>query len=233
MSAPTRRRLIVAAVALLLALPTETVLLKALTTPTQKQAAQQYVASLTPGQVAAAGSAIESYPVAYRRAIMTALPAQARAQVWQNHIAAYLSANPNMDPTAAAALQEAIDLISPDLFSRAPTAAERAEVHAIADQVSASLGKDVAINLLYNIGPADGTFASAEPLTDRIANFLRRTLVVNALGGGDCECNTGWGCDGAASCSGSSGCSTITSWPACGWLWDDPCNGSCIGGAGA
>lgn len=232
MSRTTRRRLIVAGVAVMLALPTETILLKALTNPTPKQAAQSYVSSLTPGQLSAAASSIDAYPVAYRRAIMTALPAAVRAAVWQNHIAAYLAANPSLDPNAASALQSAVALITPDLLSRAPTDAERAEIHAIAGEVSASLGKDVALNLLYNLGPADGTFASAVPVTDRIANFLRRTFVANADSGGSCECNTGWGC-GMANCSAGTGCSTITSWPACGWLWEDPCDGSCTSGAGA
>jgi hypothetical protein len=223
----------IGAVALLLTLPTETILVKALTTPTQKQAAQQYAAALTPDQLTTAGSAIATYPVAYRRAIMTALPAAARAAVWQNHIAAYLASNPGLDSATQNALQSAIVLLTPDLLSRAATDAERAEIHAIAGEVTASLGKDTALNLLYNLGPADGTFASAEPISDKLANLLRRTFVVHADGGGDCDCNTGWGCDSGTSCYGSTGCSGSTGWPACGWLWEDPCNGSCGTGIGA
>jgi hypothetical protein len=218
--------------ALLLTLPAESILLKAISTPTQAQAAQQYAQALSPDQLSTAAASIQGYPVAYRRAIMTALPAQLRAATWQNHIEAYLAANPNIDPAATQALEAAIALLTPDLLSRAATAAERTEIHAIAGQVTTSLGKDTALNLLYNLGPADGTFVSTEPLTNKIAAFLSRTFAVRA-DASDCNCNQGWGCGSGSGgeCSGSSGCNTVTGWPACGWLWEDPCDGSCSNGA--
>jgi hypothetical protein len=215
--------------AILLTLPAESILLKAISTPTQAQAAQQYAQALSGTQLATAAAAIQGYPVAYRRAIMTALPASLRAATWQNHIEAYLAANPNIDPAATQALEAAVALLTPDLLSRAATAAERAEIHAIAGQVTASLGQDTALNLLYNLGPADGTFVSAEPLTNKLAAFLSRTFAVRA-DSSNCDCNTGWGC-GGETCAGSSGCTTVTSWPACGWLWEDPCDGQCQMGA--
>ena len=215
---------------MLLTLPTETILLKALQTPNTKQAAQLWVQSLTPSQLSSAAGAIQAYPFAYRRAIMTALPPALRSNVWQNHIEIYLTANPNLDVATESALQSAIALLTPDLLSRSPTDAERAEIHAIAAQVTASLGTDTALNLLYRLGPADGTFPSAEPLTEKVADFLRRTFTLYA-DGGDCNCNTGWGCDGGNYCSSTLGCSPITSWPACGWLWEDPCDGGCTPGA--
>jgi hypothetical protein len=221
----------VAAIAVLLALPTETVLLKALTNPTPKAAAKQYVSSLTPDQLSAAASSIEAYPVVYRRAIMTALMPPVQAQVWQNHIAAYLAANPGMDPAAVSALQDAIALISPQLFTGPPTDAERAQIHAIAGEVTATLGQDVALNLLYNLGPADGTFVSAEPVTEKLADFVRKTFTLYA-DASSCDCNVGWGCEGGTYCASGTGCSVVTSWPACGWLWDDPCDGQCANGIG-
>lgn len=229
MTIHTKRRVIVGAMALLLTLPAETILLKAISTPTQAQAAQAYAQSLSPAQLSTAAASIESYPVAYRRAIMTALPAPLQASTWQNHLEMYLSANPNLDAPTVQALQAAIALISPGLFSRAPTAAERTEIHAIAGQVTTSLGQATALNLLYNLGPADGTFVSAEPLTNKMAAFLSRTFILRA-DSGNCNCNSGWGC-GDSNCDSSSGCSTVTSWPACGWLWEDPCDGSCTLGA--
>jgi hypothetical protein len=226
----TRRRVVAGVVALLLTLPTETILLKALGTPDTKQAAQQWVQGLTPSQLSSAADAIQSYPFAYRRAIMTALSPELRSSVWQSHIETYLTANPNLDDATASALQSAIALLTPDLLSRSPTDDERAEIHAIAAQVTASLGTDTALDLLYRLGPADGTFPSAEPVTEKLADFLRRSFTLYA-GAGGCNCNTGWGCDGGNYCSDQTGCTPNNGWPACGWLWEDPCDGSCTPGS--
>lgn len=217
--------MIVGAVALLLTLPTETILLKALTTPNAKQAAQQWVQGLTPSQLSSAASSIQAYPFAYRRAIMAALSPGMQSWVWQSYLESYLAANPNLDANTVSELQAAIALMSPDLLSRSATDAERTQIHAIAAEVTASLGTETALDLLYYLGPADGTFSSAEPITQRLADLVRRSFTLYA-NGSDCDCNTGWGC-GVGSCPGSTGCNVITSWPACGWLWEDPCDGSC------
>lgn len=230
MTTHVRRRVIVGAVALLLTLPTETILLKALTTPSPKQAAQQWVHGLTPSQLSTAASFIQAYPFMYRRAIMAALSPGMQSWVWQSYLESYLAANPNLDANTVSDLQAAIALLTPDLLSRSATDAERTQIHAIAAEVTASLGTETALDLLYRLGPADGTFASAEPVSERMADFLRRSFTLYA-NGSDCDCNTGWGCDGGTNCSSSTGCNVIRSWPACGWLWEDPCDGGCTPGA--
>jgi hypothetical protein len=217
---------IVGAVALLLTLPTETILLKALTTPNPKQAAQQWVQSLTPSQLSSAASSIQSYPFVYRKAIMAALSPAMQSWVWQSYLENYLAANPNLDANTTSELQAAIALLTPDLLSRSATSVERAQIHAIAAEVTAALGTQTALDLLYRLGPPDGTFASAEPVTQKLADLVRRSFTLFA-NSSDCDCNTGWGCDGGGNCSGSTGCNVINSWPACGWLWEDPCDGSC------
>lgn len=232
MTVHTKRRVIVGAVALFLALPTETILLKALTTPNQKVAAQKYVQSLTPTQLSTAASSIESYPFAYRRAIMGALSSDQQAAVWQNHIQSYMAANPGIDPLAANALQSVLGLLTPTFFSAPASDAELSQIEAAADQVTASLGTDAAKNLLYYLGPPDGTFTSSEPLTEKLAETVRRWMAVYAQAQ-QCDCNLGWGCDSGTGCAAGSGCSPVTAWPACGWLWESPCNGQCTGGIGA
>lgn len=226
MTTHIRRRVIVGAVALLLTLPTETILLKALTTPNTKQAAQQWVQGLTPSQLSSAASSIQTYPFVYRRAIMAALSPAMQSWVWQSYLESYLAANPNLDANTVSELQAAIALLTPDALSQPATDAERTQIHAIAAEVTSSLGSETALELLYYLGPADGTSASAEPVTQKLADLVRRSFTLHA-NGSDCDCNQGWGCGGAGSCSGSTGCSVITSWPACGWLWEDPCDGSC------
>ncbi len=234
MTVQTRRRVLVAVVALLLTLPTESILLKALTTPTLSAAAQQYVTALTPAQLSFAAGSVQAFPVAYRRAIMKALSPTMRSLVWRGHIANFLATNPNLDDATVAALQQAMTLASPTSFSNPPTDSDIAQIKAIADQVTATLGKDTALTLLYRLGPADGTFASIEPLTDKLANMLRDTFIAHADGAQSCDCNQGWGCDGniLTMCAGGTGCSVQSDWPACGWLWRSPCDGSCQLGVG-
>jgi len=229
----TRRRVLVAVVALALTLPTESILLKALTTPSLTAAAQQYVGALTPGQLFFAAGSVQAFPIAYRRAIMKALSPTMRSLVWRGHIANFLAANPNLDDSTVAALQSAMALASPTAFSAPPSDDDTAQIKAIADQVTATLGRDTALTLLYRLGPADGTFASIEPLSDKLANMIRDKFVTRA-DSSPCDCNQGWGCDGnlLTMCAGGTSCSVQTDWPACGWLWRSPCDGSCQIGMG-
>ena len=58
--------------------------------PNDKVAADQWAAELDGASLRAAAESIQSYSVAYRRAIMGALSPDRRAAVWRNHIDAYV-----------------------------------------------------------------------------------------------------------------------------------------------
>jgi hypothetical protein len=209
-----------------LTLPAESILLKALETPSLQEAAQQWVASLPDGTLASAAGSIQAYPFTYRREIMARLPPALRSLVWRAHIARYVQSHPELDADAVALLHTAIGLASPDNLAHA-TDESRAQINLVGNQIKAMLGKDTAEYLLYRLGPNDGTFASAVPIGQRLANTVRSMFVALARAN-DCECNIEWGCGGAFSyCADASGCAVRNEWPACGWLWDDPCNGSC------
>jgi len=212
-----------------LTLPAESILLKALETPTLEGAAKNWVASLPSDAVEQASGSIKSFPFAYRREIMTALPPGLRSKVWRAHIAEYVQNHPELDSNALALLQAISDLASPDNLAH-PTDDSRAQIDIVANQIKASLGKNTAEYLLYRLGPSDGTFASALPVSQRLANTVRGMFVALARAN-DCECNLDWGCTGMMSyCADGSGCIIKGPWPACGWLWDDPCNGACKAG---
>jgi hypothetical protein len=212
-----------------LTLPAESILLKALESPTVDGAAQAWVASLTPDDLTDAAGSVQSFPFAYRRQIMTALAPGLRSKVWRAHIAGYIDNHPELDSNALALLQAASDLASPDNLAH-PTDDSRAQIDIVGNQIKALLGKDTAEFLLYRLGPNDGTFASAVPISQRLANTVRSMFVALARAN-DCECNLEWGCTGLMSyCADGSGCMIHSAWPACGWLWDDPCNGACKAG---
>jgi len=224
MTARTRRRVFFAVVVVALTLPVESILLRALAAPNQTTAAQQWAASLTPSALQAAAAQIEAYPFAYRRAIMTDLTPLQRAAVWQNHIQGYIQANPGLDPNSVALLQAAEGLATASAFT-GPNPAINVAVSIVASQIQAALGNDVASYLLYQLGPPDLQTADALPIRERLANFVRAKFVLLA-DTSQCDCAQDFGCDGGK-CDGTTGCTPVTTWPACGWFWNETCDGSC------
>ncbi len=152
-----------------LALPAETILLHALSTPSPVQAARDWVATLTDAQVVTASRAIQSYPFSYRREIMRRLSPVQRSAVWQNHIQRYVTAHPGLDVSIVALLYNAASLASPQELDT-PTDAARVQVSLIAEQIKVLLGKGEADYLFYRLGPADASVASAAPIAQQLAD---------------------------------------------------------------
>jgi len=227
-TAKTRRRVLVCVVAMLLTLPIETILLRAISTPDSKQAVREWVAGLSADELDQAASQIESYPFGYRREIVRALSGGKRVAVWQRHIRTYRNSHPGLDVASVELLDAAVALLTPEFFS-APTSAERAQAKAIGDQLTALIGRGEAEYVLYRLGPRDGTFASLEPLSERAANWVRR-LVTALADAEDCDCSSDWGCGGGAQCRTGTRCTPDESWPAGGGLWNETCDGICAAG---
>jgi len=228
MTQSTRRRLLLAAVVLALTIPAETILLRAISTPDYGQAVEAWVSKLSAAELDAAADAVQFYPYQYRREIMRKLTPASRAGVWRDHLETYLQEHPNLDSAAIPAIQAAIALASPTNFA-SPTAAVREQMRLVAGQLEQILGRDEAEYLLYRLGPKDGTFASREPLGQKLANWVRSAMVTLARDG-DCECNPEFGCNGGAVCDDGSSCTADTEWPACGWMWWEDCTGTCRAG---
>jgi hypothetical protein len=228
MTAKTRRRVVVCAIAVGFALPTETVLLRAIATPDSSDAAQLWVSESSAAQLQAAASEVEQYPFAYRRAIMRALSPADRAAVWQRHFARYLVNHPELDPAVVAMLNDAAALATPDAFSN-PTDEARAAIRAMAEEVQVVLGAAEADDLFYRLGPPDPASWWGLPAMQQMSDFVRRVFVVDARDD-DCDCNLSFGCEGAATCSSGVSCTPDETWPMCGWFWNQVCNGFCVAG---
>jgi hypothetical protein len=211
---------------LMLALPAETLLLRAVQTPTQDAAIRQWAASLDAASLQAAGDEIQRYPFAYRQAIMAASTPERRSTIWRQHLSAFVSVHPELDAATVDAIGAAAALATPEYLSD-PTAEARAQVHAVADQIVARLGRGEAEYLLHDLGPKDGTFSSFVPLSMKIEGRLRAIFTLQAVTDA-CDCAQSWGCsDWRFNCVNWTQCSTTTGWPQCGWLWEDPCDGGC------
>lgn len=226
MTTKTRRRVFLAVLVLTLTLPAEVIMLKALQSPDSATAVQQWAQGLSETDLSVSADNIQGYPFAYRRQIMVRLSPIRRSAVWQRHIQQYIKQHPELDGSAVGALQAAQSALTPQLLSD-PTPADRDALNAAAEQVQTLLGRETAVNLLMELGPRDGTFASAEPLAMKLATWVRDQVLVTARDG-DCECSTGSGCGGSyLRCSNEVYCQWDVVWPMCGWGWSSVCDGVC------
>src|SRR5262245_25311577 len=107
-TATTRRRIVVCVVAMVLTLPIETVLLKAISTPSSTDAIRAWVNKLDPDSLDQAAGQVQSYPFAYRKEILRAVSKDKRVRVWVKHITAYREAHPGLEPEAVALLDKAV-----------------------------------------------------------------------------------------------------------------------------
>lgn len=231
MSTQTRGRLILCVVVAALSLPLDFILVRAVTTDAQSLAAQ-WADSLSEPQLDAAAEMVDAYPLEYRREIMANLRVDKRARAWVRHIERYRDARPELSTEQVDALNAAIALTP--IALAAPTAENREATRVVAERVTEVLGAEVADYLLHRLGARQTrVLVNAAPWHHRLTNFVRAKFVVSARDGGDCNCNTDYGCDLLALtwCDGNESCTVDDRWPACGWLWNDPCNGVCKTGA--
>jgi len=231
MTSQTRRLLLACAVLALLAVPVESVLLAAMRTPDAPAAARAWATGLSHESLQDAALHIETYPYFYRRAIMTALEPEQRAQVWRRYLGSYAAAHPEVGVAGRALLTRATLAMTPEVFDDAPPADHVAELAGVFEIGLTVFGRRTATDLFMRLGPDDGSYA-ALPIAERAAHTVREWMTVHARAA-DCECSVQFAtsCDvsGAAgdACSESTGCEPSMTWPMCGVAWAAPCNGTC------
>jgi hypothetical protein len=227
MTTKTKRLAFFSLLVLALTLPAETILLKALQAPSDAVAIKQWAQQLDDQSLTNAAARIESYPFSYRRAIMGALAPAARATVWRSHIESYIAQHGELNTAAISALQSVESTLTPTALSLQASNADRLAISAAANQVQSILGKDTAKQLMYYLGPQDGTFASLEPVTMKLASYVRHS--VQLLANYDsCDCAMWYGCDSGTACTNNQYCEAVTYWPMCAWFWNYPCDGLCM-----
>jgi hypothetical protein len=223
----TRRRVFLSLLMLILTLPAEFVLLKALQSPDDQTAAREWVEQLGAAELTSAADRIQAYSFTYRREIMRALPADGRASVWRKHIDQYLGARSELDPGAVEVLRAAQRVLTADALADNGSAAARDALHAAALNIEAVLGREAAAYVAHDLGPTSSRFASADPLILKLASFAREQFTVLARLP-DCDCADDGGCGYYETyCSTSQSCRSDNSWPMCGYFWNTPCNGLC------
>lgn len=231
MTTRTRRRLFLCAVVAALTLPAELILLKAVTV-SSTTASSQWVDTLQESNLLAAAEEIQNYPLQYRKDIMKRLTPRQRRDVWVDHIATYRDARPELSTEQVDALNAAIGAAEATFAT--PGDDTRAATRVVAERVQELFGADVTEYLMYRLGNKTTLMlVSALPWHQKLADAVRDRFVVAADGAGDCWCNASFGCDILALtwCDGAVTCTVDNNWPACGWFWDEPCDGVCKTGA--
>jgi len=226
----TRTRVLFCCAAILLTIPLESVLLRALSSPNERAAVRTWVSRLSANELTTAANQVEGYPVAYRREIMRALSAERRAFVWRHHIESYV-ANHTLDGATTDVLEQIMKLATPAAFS-APTDELRAQLDSLAKQLTSLIGKDDTEFLLLRLGRRDGHFVSVEPFSQKLARSVRNLFVASARQE-DCDCAGNFGCEAMNTYCRTTGisCDKDEDWPMCGWWWNSVCDGLCWGGA--
>jgi hypothetical protein len=225
----TRRRLLLAVVALALTVPAESILLQALVSTTSAQDAEKWVSALSESELVEAGDRLRGHSYIYRRAILRKAKPDLRVRFWSQHIKDYISEHPALDTEQRNALATALSALTPDALAD-PSAEKRESMRLAAEQVSKTLGPDEAAYLLVWVGPKTTPFyGSLDPLGNRLATFFRNTFAANAQSAPDCDCLPEWGCYHYADyCSESATCTADGAWPMCGWWWSDSCDDLCV-----
>jgi hypothetical protein len=218
---------VVCFVTVALTLPVESILVRAVSTTTP-QAAKDWAQSLSAGDLQNAAGNIQTLPYLYRREVMRRLSPGARAVVWRTHIFDYINTHKDLDASTQALLYNAASLVTPEALSN-PRADLRTQLTLVAERTAVVLGRTEAEYLFYRLGAADNRLASALPLADRLAEFVRSRFVVEASRE-DCDCSLSFGCDVPGHCDGNWDCTKDDVWPMCGWFWDQECNGLCVAG---
>ena len=229
MTKSTHRLVFFTVIVVLLTIPAEILLLRALAVPDQKEAVREWAMSLGPDRLPVEAARLHAYPVLYRREMMRAASPELRAKVIQDHFDSYLQSRSGLDVNAVALITTLQSMLTPALFDN-PTDAQKEDVRSVANQIAALIGRDEAVYLMERMGPADGTFASFEPTAMYLTNKLRELFVARAQGY-TCDCLPDWGCYNLGnSCVTGGVCSPGWDWPECGFLWLEGCDGVCMAG---
>lgn len=232
MTPRNRRLVLLAALVVALTIPTEMVLLQAVTQD-NRTAAATWVQVLSEEALLFESGRIEQFPIQYRKAMLRRLGPAKGAEIWQRHISGYRDAHPELSDEQVSTLNAVLGLISAETFEF-PTTEEREAGTVLAGRMAALFGEDVTRDLVYNLGPRYVRFtAQATPILQRLQDFVRDHFVVNAGDGGDCDCIDYFECDaggtGDSECAKAavSGCTLQPLWPACGFAWLETCDGKC------
>ncbi|GAB3419989.1 hypothetical protein GCM10027569_47680 [Flindersiella endophytica] len=156
---------------------------------------------------------VVAHPVAYRRAIFEALPADVRSRLWVEHLRRYGADYPGLSAKQAGVLDRARAVAGRvSMFEPGDRSEALAQARDVRQAAIDAFGKDEARRILATLGPADRS---------GVAGGVRPQVA-------DCECSeqSDW-CAPDFNCTDCSwNCCDESSW-GCGDYYAYPCDGIC------
>jgi hypothetical protein len=154
------------------------------------------------GELPATLAALSRHPIPYRRAIYAALPSEARASLWREHLAGFVAPASELNDAQRAAVHAVMRqlpaLTAPD--------ADGDALHALERRLGEIFAPSLGARVFAVLGPAAG------PGSDM-----------------DCDCAVGsmftCGGKGSVPCAVSMECVVVPS--RCGFMWGFDCDGVC------
>lgn len=166
---------------------------------------------------------LQGLPVVYRQALFSELrtPAE-RAEAWRGVFAAFRQTR-TISPQEDRILARAEALISPELFAGRRTAAQRAAIAEVRQEIERRLGNDAMRYLYKSFGPT-GDVTTAMPVGERALWAIRTvsdsTPYLGRLNASirDCYCNRAADndCSGGQHCRSPQECNEREPWWGCG-----------------
>jgi hypothetical protein len=178
---------------------------------------------------------IKAFPVAYRRAIIRALPVETQASLWRDHLASYLNDAAALTAAQKELVAEAMAFCTPDGFAR--RAELKPVVKDLEEKAKVEFSGSMLTEIFVSFGPQRPVQVTRQVSALRISlvAWLRRSFHPSAQEV-DCGCSAYSDfCSGSGAinpeeptgqkCYGSSTCSS-SSW-GCGFMWWYGCDGMC------
>ena len=240
MKVVTKRYIFVAVLFASLALPSLSILAGAHVS--NREVAVSWAKALHPEDIDQAIAVIGTYPVIYRKALLSVLAPERRSEVWRTHIVSYINRHPSLATNERATMESILEMITPELYSKPADESGQSKLRSLLTDAERFLTKREVSNLFSDLGPADGTFVSSEPLRFRITRLVREAFVVHADGNGwcgnqDCQCSLTWHWLGDCPVDPpSTGChdwpgvpfaTCNSTWFGCGPIGSQSCDGCC------
>jgi hypothetical protein len=181
----TRRRLLCLVVLAAVTLPPEWLLYRTVAS-SRVPLEQAWVNSLTSQERVESAQRIAEYPVAYRRALITTLPAADAAQVWVRTVDAFVARHGKLSAHQTDLLQQTRALATRTSIG------PRTDIQPIADELRRELGESAYREIFFTAGPTTDRSAVRTPplpLKIRIQAMLRDKFIVSASAP-SCNCET-------------------------------------------
>ncbi|WP_125728252.1 bacteriocin fulvocin C-related protein [Kibdelosporangium aridum] len=148
-----------------------------------------------------------SYPMAYRKAIVAALPPHTRSALWAEHIRRFQAAQPMLTGPQKEVIGEALRVVSRSFTADGNQAAP----DALYEAAVAAFGVDKAQELLKTLGPKSDAVAPAASGAE--LEDCENACKTDGCGGGEVCYAEPWNCNRTS--------------VGCGIFWLSPCDGTC------